>query len=92
MPQFPQLLVSVNERLTAALFDVLAAFPTVGGSGDTSQEKAVVQIVAAWIAFNDDVIARLNRIFRHAPLLEAPNRRPLDFPFDWVAGLRVLGR
>jgi len=85
-------LLVLDERLKAALFNVLTAFPTIRGSGNTTQEKAVVLIVATRIAFNDDVIARLYRIFRHAPLLETPNRRPLDFPFDWLAGLRALGR
>jgi len=75
----------------AALFNIFAALPTVRRTLYTAHEEAMVEMIAAGIAFDDDMIAGLNRVLCDTALLEAADGSPLYFPFDELARLRVFG-
>ena len=74
-----------------ALADIPAALPPIRGSNDAPQEQPVVEIIAAGITFDDDVVAGLDRVLRRAARLQAAYRRPFDFPHDGSVGLQVRG-
>jgi len=77
--------------LRTELLDVLAAFPSVRRARDAAHKEAVVEIIAAGIAFDDDVIAGLDGVFGDAAGFQAPDRGPLDFPLGSLSGLGILG-